>query len=199
MLSPDSADMVGLLRESLMGEYSTQLYGESGQLPPAHELKVVYLRLLDNATLASRVSRVCQCNSVPKKQSPFYKTHSWSHNVADTIWIHSKDTAIQSHRWAEVTHCADEAEHGSWFYVAPGSGISINVGRTLVLDYRRNRTAQALHSRADHARLHSTFDAKYDSVQFLNRKHSFSSELKHELVMLRWTSEGQFVSHRCAC
>ena len=187
-------DKVVALRDSLLGTYSQQLYRGLSRVPAAHSLKVVYLRLLDNATLLSKVQRVCQCDSV--NLHPFYKTHSRSHNIADTIWIHGNDTVIGANEWAEVTHCPDAEEHGAWFYVAPGSGISINVGRTLVMDYRTDRSAQRLHTHTDRIRLRDQFDPIYDSVQFLHRKHSFSRELKHELVMLRWTQDADFVRHR---
>ena len=193
---PVATDMVMALRDSLLGAYSQKLYRGISRIPPAHSLKIVYLRLLDNATLLSRVQRVCQCNSALENVDPFYKTHSWSHNIADAVWMHGDDSAIGNHQWAEVTHCPDEAEHGAWFYVASGSGISINVGKTLVIDYRTNRSAQLLHAHADHMKMRGHFDPSYDSVQFLHRKHSFSRELKHELVMLRWKSEADFAQHR---
>ena len=43
---------------------------------------------------------------------------------------------VRNNSWVEVTHCArrGDALHGAqWLYVAGGSGVSVNVGRTLVM------------------------------------------------------------------
>lgn len=47
---------------------------------------------------------------------------------------------LRNHSWVEVTHCAARARRGPrwklcpmWLYVAPGSGVSMNIGRSLVL------------------------------------------------------------------
>ena len=81
---------------------------------------------------------------------------------ADTIWIgrnmpRARDLPAISHSWVEVMHCGSSLPRASaaarsatsmqvsggwrratgpaWMYHAPGSGVSINVGNTLVLEF----------------------------------------------------------------
>jgi hypothetical protein len=83
-----------------------------------------------------------------------------SHDPVDTLWIgrhvgKSRAVPAPNHTWIEVTHCSsgifnvaanDTAPAGiidgvtfrrsigpAWLYAAPGSGVVINVGRTVVL------------------------------------------------------------------
>ena len=64
-----------------------------------------------------------------------------SFDTASSATALAHEHAVASHSWVEATHCFyyDWAEHthgGSpmWWFVAPGSGLWLNVGRTVVLD-----------------------------------------------------------------
>lgn len=179
--------------------YSQALYGAEGRVPS--DVRVVWLRLVDNATLRS-LPRICLCVSQPP-ETPFYTPQSVMHNPADSLWLHvaAPTPQVPDHSWAEVTHCPDDWANPMWFYASPGSGLSINVGRTLLLrrdapaESWRRRLVTQLHAdpRADTAagRNASLLVARligrgYDSVQLADHREAYSSELKHEIVMLRW-------------
>lgn len=135
------------LTRHLCDVYSAQLYGAPGRLP-ASELKVVWLPLLRGADLA----QLQTCLGGPSEASPFYLPYSKRYNSPDSVWLQSRRQprsksglaasltsglpAVPSHGWAEVTHCPSPAEDkrsramGTWFYHAPGAGLSLHVGRT---------------------------------------------------------------------
>lgn len=57
-----------------------------------------------------------------------------------SLWLHREPArkAVPSHGWAEVTHSPLKhdplwSSGPMWLFVTPGSGISVNVGRTLVV------------------------------------------------------------------
>ena len=67
-------------------------------------------------------------------------------SVSGQMWVHQPavSTAAAQDSWVEVLHCANEPSGKerlltgwkyapAWFYAAPGSGVSINVGRTRVV------------------------------------------------------------------
>ena len=97
--------------------YSEALYGAEGRVPS--DVRVVWLRLLDNATLSS-LPRICQCVAQPPSR-PFYTPNSVMHNPADTFWLHvaAPTPPLADHSWAEVTHCPDDWTP-MWFYHSPG-------------------------------------------------------------------------------
>jgi len=83
-----------------------------------------------------------------------------------------------------------------WFYATPGSGVSINIGRTRVFgSYEEAKTFLQSAMRADGKRSWSTCHAatidesgagaELDSVQILHHKEYYSLELRHEILMLR--------------
>jgi hypothetical protein len=69
------------------------------------------------------------------------------HAPREVVWFHNfsrQHSPLVDHAWAEVTHCGGGWRTGperlaNWFYVARGSGLFVNVGRTLVL--RRHQDA----------------------------------------------------------
>ena len=85
-----------------------------------------------------------------------------------------------------------------WFYVAPGSGVSVNVGRTRAFDTHLEAEAFLRNSLAPQeaslvtgpAECHSakviplSVASGLDSVQIVWHTEHFSSEQRHELIML---------------
>ena len=78
-------------------------------------------------------------------------------DAEDTVWVGRnvggwRESPAPNHSWVEVAHCGtglprpfnlSEAAPPwkrvlgpAWFYSAPGSGVSINLGRTVVLDFQ---------------------------------------------------------------
>jgi len=125
----------------LQGSYSKQLYGEEGRVP-LEALRVVWLSLL-NRTARDALAHIglCKANARPPRH-PFFWGIDTIANPIDAMWLskRSPHVAIPDFGWAEVTHCANKNslkrpawQFGPmWLYVADGSGVSVNVGRSLV-------------------------------------------------------------------
>ena len=136
-LQPVSVSRVvsDLLTPMLQDEYSERLLGARG-LVDIPSLRVIWLRLLSASALARLAAvGVCSINSRPPFQ-PLYYGHDMVATPVDTLWIHptSMPAPAANYSWVEVTHCP-RRNHVSamWLYAAAGSGVSINVGRTLVI------------------------------------------------------------------
>ena len=150
----------GRLAAHLSSNYSVALYRAPNRTPPADELRVVYLDLLSAEALKLVIGvGVCQYEAMPPLQ-PFYSRQDVSASPIDTLWVHQDAPAqpISPNSWAEITHCAVKWTGGFlhgvrpwnaglawkhmpfWAYVAPGSGVSVNVGRTLVVESYREAT-----------------------------------------------------------
>ena len=59
----------------------------------------------------------------------------------DIIWVknmHNIPIHVEDNTWVEISHSPREGSFGSlgpmWAYVAPGSGVSVNVGNVLFVD-----------------------------------------------------------------
>lgn len=135
--------------EQLQGNYSKTLYGRTGQVDVA-SLNLIWLPLL-SAPAFDRLDKMGVCMWEPRLPEvglsdgnvslPIHGPHSsWSNPLA--VWRYTEQRGIPSHQWVEVAHTAVGLEahpDGNvdglpWFYVAHGSGVSINVGRTAILD-----------------------------------------------------------------
>lgn len=133
----------------LAADYSVKLYGGGRRTPNVTDgLRVIYLDLLDleAVRLLAQVG-VCEFEGKPPLQ-PLYAKQDLFKTPINTVWIHPETAPqpIADHGWVEVTHCPVnlESERRSlrflawkhtplWAYAAAGSGVSMNVGRTLVL------------------------------------------------------------------
>ena len=140
-----------LLGPILQGNYSETLYGAPGRVP-LHDLRVVWLDLLPKRSLR-RLSQVGMCKWEAKPPfQPFYFVQDMLAGPVDTMWLSRfpPEVPLASHTWVEVVHCPNRrATSGRrrlerqplmnwkfrpmWFYLAPGSGISINLGRTVAV------------------------------------------------------------------
>ena len=167
------------------------LYGGAHRLPVLDDLKLVWLRLLDNTTL-SCLPPMCFWDTF-ESASSLSARHSYLYEPSNSMWIQNDVTPLKSHAWAEVTRCRESGdsptdetltkrhwEHLPWFYHAPGSGQSIHIGRTLVMPYHPfNMSEQFLWAQA----------GAYDSVQFLDDQDGARKQnrlrRRHEIVMLR--------------
>lgn len=146
---PDDALMLAL--GSLQGEYSKRLYGKPG-LVDSSTLRLVWLDLLPAAALEQlNTTGICGVEAAGPWR-PFFTSIDLFTAPLDAVWISRRNNrphALANHTWVEVAHCAQGrgwAEEGlsnprpawkckpAWFYVAHGSGVSINVGRTIVVD-----------------------------------------------------------------
>lgn len=187
------------LHTILSDQYSMTLYNGTGRLPAS--LRVVWLRLLDNATLRA-LPLVCCGVPLPPWQ-PFMYPPSEVRTSTDSLWVHHAGNQWQplaDHAWAEIVHCSD-VWRPLWFYHAPGSGLSINVGKTYTMYHTGEWTGgeehhgqlthysenEVVHRGDDQNWYENLRNQGYDSVQFVRHKEDNSPELLHEIVMLRWT------------
>jgi len=133
-----------LPRDELRGPYARRVYGTHGTqaAPSLAALKVVWIDLLGPAQRASiRKIGVCSRAGGTPLQPLFASV------LRNALWVHQPGliahVPLPSYAWAEVIHCplrAGPTEDAHWWryapmwtYVAPGSGVSFNVGRTLVV------------------------------------------------------------------
>ena len=135
----------------LQGSYSRTLYGAEGRVP-LQELRLIWLDLLPRRSLEllSQVG-MCKWEAKPPLQ-PFYFVQDMQSNPVDAMWVSRGParTPLPSNAWVEVTHCSNERatrerrkvesmplmrwkHQPMWFYVASGSGVSINLGRTVAV------------------------------------------------------------------
>jgi len=140
-----------LLGPILQGNYSQILYGAPGRVP-LHDLRVVWLDLLPGQSLR-RLSQVgmCKWEAKPPYQ-PFYFVQDINAGLVDSMWLSRfpPEVPLASHAWVEVTHCPNRRATSQrrrmerqplmnwkfrpmWFYLAPGSGVSVNLGRTVAV------------------------------------------------------------------
>ena len=167
------------------------------------DLRVVFADLLPRGALRALASvGVCKAEAAPPF-NPFYWGHDIKANPRNSFWI-SRTLGPQpaaNDTWLEVTHCAQQAYRSGgssfpfWAYEAPGSGISMNVGSTMVADSYNHATAllrQAFPKRegaamADgevSAALANSPLAGLDSLQVINHREYHSVEARHEIIFL---------------
>ena len=216
---------------ALQGDYSVALYGRKDRVPRTG-LRLVWLSLLPQSAL-ERLARVgiCLWNAMLPSQPFFAPIDIGNANPRDSLWVTNLPTrsaAVPSYGWVEVTHCpqiprrprgyTNGQRHPAWkygpawLYVAPGSGVSINVGRTRVFPrygMAIRWLARAVPGSFEHGShspkppdLNLTAGAgELDSVQILENNEYFSREPRHEVIMLRMAEgarlEASHSSVRC--
>ena len=183
-----------------MPAYSVALYGLEGAIELS-SLALIWLRLLPAAAIAA-LSRVGLCKRAALPPSkPFYYQHDFASTPRNAVWLGprwQRGRPLDDHTWVEVVHCTRNIRpvYGGgvmsalWAYVAPGSAVSVNVGRTLRAD-NYSHAVTMLHAifgaggkptTAAGSRLLSS----YDSLQILDHTEWFApGELRHEIVLLR--------------
>lgn len=153
------------------------------------------------------------CKRAAAARTPFFWGFDMAHSPLSMLWIQRDrpPRPLVSGEWAEVTHCGAQSSAELrqrrveryrglrtpfWAYGAPGSGVSINVGRTLVAS-NWSHAVELLHGafgqRDAHGRGTSptaggrALLAAYTSVQIVNHNEFYAgSAPRHEIVMLHW-------------
>mmetsp|Transcript_34638 Transcript_34638/g.84272 ORF Transcript_34638/g.84272 Transcript_34638/m.84272 type:complete len:365 (-) Transcript_34638:513-1607(-) len=237
---PDRRMSAALLTD-LQVNYSVRLYGSKYRID-LRRIRILWPALLTPKAFRSLLQPgVVTCGKDPRMSS---ETHMFvdppKNNLqAQAIWIHQPTlsrallprefAAPPSHSWVEVSHCYYSAEGGynkiepMWFFAAPGSGLFLNVGRTVHLDIhlggtdekRRERMHRALAAgnyyglnelingtesdlrcwkKTRAARCFKSLKS-YDSMIFPLRKwRTWGHELWTEIVLLHRGAERTFVS-----
>ena len=145
---PSPVEQLGAL---LQDDYSIAVYGAPNRVD-VQSLRVIWLALLPPEALRVivRLGGLCKYESgYPWR--PFLAALDLYSNPLDAAWVSWERNTLHgfpvaNHSWVEVTHCKSAQSHigaakygwqfgPMWLYAAPGSGVSINVGRSLVVNY----------------------------------------------------------------
>ena len=183
------------LTRLLQFDYSRALYRAAG-LVDGEALNLIWLPLLSDAAMRL-LTQMGVCWWEPRlPDHPLHAPHSLS-SPRDCVWRHTTERAVPSHGWVEVTHTnlfpwhpERKSDKLPWLYVARGSGISLNVGRTAVLSSATVRSCpRGARSREQLSCLGRGLDLKqFDSLQLLSSydfgDSSVDSGFRHELVLL---------------
>lgn len=180
VLRREPSQKIKLFELSLQDGYSRKLYGAPGRVPPGNELRIIWLDLLERWQM-EELAQIGVCNKSSFIGTPYFAPQSASANPFNSLWKHNEIRPGKPHEWIEVTHCSkscsDCARHNRssiWYYAAPGSGISINLGNTLFLGYHETNFEFI----ADDILLHLRH---YDSVQIFHLE-AYSIEWRHEII-----------------
>lgn len=144
--------LLGMLGPLLQTDYSVKLYGSQNRVDVLR-LQLVWVSLLPDAAkqLIARSGGVCKYDS-GQPWRPFFAALDIFANPLDAVWLsweHASSSLafpVANDTWVEVTHCA-QGKHAvgkrgygwqfgpMWLYAAPGSGVSMNVGRTVAMSF----------------------------------------------------------------
>ena len=192
---------------TLQGNYSQTLYGHEGRVD-AGALSLIWLPLISNETLEFLMCMgVCAWEPVPARTGrqllPLHAPHSTVAPGA-AIWRYhmTPSSAVPSHGWVEVAHASRlernrTRSRGSntvtgepWFYVARGSGVSLNVGRTVAVTDFPNCTKPDPRKKPEAYRMLGVDLSQLDSIQLLDVCDPADSQawkprgFRHEIVLL---------------
>ena len=137
------------LVRDLTGDYSVQLYGGGAPGLDLLQARVIWPAALGAAARASLGEANVSCGPDPRRAHEKYLFLDMQQNFvnAGALWLHQPRHRLlpppASGSWAEVSHCyyynwGEHVHAGTpmWLFATPGSGLSLNVGTTLVLPER---------------------------------------------------------------
>ena len=188
---------------TLQGNYSLTLYGHEGRVD-ADALSLIWLPLISNKTLDFLMCMgICAWEPVPaRKGRQLLPLHAPFSSVAPgaAVWRYymTPASAVPSHGWIEVAHASrldkePRIEHRDgvpWFYVARGSGVSLNVGRTVAVTHFPNCTKPDPRKNPEVYRMMGVDLSQLDSVQLLDVCDPADPQawkprgFRHEIVLL---------------
>lgn len=113
-------------------------------------------------------------------------------------------SAYPNHSWVEVTRCMNAKirsweDLGAWYYAMPGSGIFLNIGRSIVIPHDSIRGKDSLYY---------DYGALFDTVQILDNPDQRCGNMAVEIVSLHASGQqlcadeyrsGYNASHTCLC
>ena len=155
----------------LNGSYSRQLYGARNRMPPIERLRIIWSQLLPDwaVTALSKAAPVCR-HMARTPWRPFYSMQDLIFaNPQDALWLHSVPSSAPpaaNHSWIEVAHCPDRRKKERdarspafkfgplWLYAAEGSGVWVNVGRTIAVAEYKDAAAIIEHALPGNTRLY---------------------------------------------
>jgi hypothetical protein len=168
--------------------YVLQLYGadesQLALLPRIDQVDMVYTDMLQiHGVRPIEDQDFCPYAAAhtPKKLSQLHPTRA-------AYYYHLPPTPAKSYAWVEVTHCFSNFEFdGAWFFPMRGSGIFVNVGRTLVFDeqFQAQEFFGVIDADGENGGFNNVAQAAaaagYDSVQFM--AHCEGCQCYSELVI----------------
>lgn len=197
----------------LNGTYSEALYGVAGALD--HNFRLIWPSLL-SASAINLVRTRCTMPADPQESALAF-AYPWPGNrflQHAALWLyrpHQQLTfTVEDNSWVEVTHCAytngvtDTTP--MYFFHAPGSGVHLNVGRSLRLrqvhddDSDPHFDAHRAIDRGDISRAERLLGVDlsvYDSVQYpLYTTETWRGAQFTEIAMLKWQNEREHITAR---
>jgi len=202
-----------VLKAHLNGSYSLALYGEQGGVDP--HVRVIWPSLLSATGALDFVRLRCSmpASAAENDVAIFYDWPEHRNFLQHgALWLHRPlhqlAAAHEDDAWIEVVHCAYTngvtITTPMYFLHAPGSGLRLNVGRSLRMHQIHDGDTDphfAVHRAVDRGDITQAgallgMDlSSYDSIQFpLYTTESWKSEHFTEVAMLRWHSERDHVS-----
>ena len=225
------------LQAELNSDYAAALYGPAARFK-LDQTRVIWPSLLSSSGRAT-LKRAVYCRGVQlcNSKSRSRGQHCAERNStvlfvqppgnflnSEALWVHQPEWRLPrppvTDQWAEVSHCFYWSPHEHvhpgtpmFFFHAPGSGVWLNVGRTLLVessdpsliahmhkavilgyDHRIEPLLDELRNRSTVGNISALHD--YDSVQFplYGYSSSWGGQRFTEIVMLKWGREMSFVS-----
>mmetsp|Transcript_3769 Transcript_3769/g.12150 ORF Transcript_3769/g.12150 Transcript_3769/m.12150 type:complete len:205 (+) Transcript_3769:79-693(+) len=142
----------------LNSSYSAALYGSAGRVPA--NLRVVWPALLsESARLSLNGAVACASSSRLPPNALYFGDGAIQHQQT-ALWVYQPGDLpfAPSGSTVEVAHCAYSGARGGddvrpsrspmWFHVMPGSGITVEVGRTLLASPQTFGRARSKHMHA---------------------------------------------------
>ena len=201
------------LLDYLNSTYSVAVYGVPGALDP--HFRLIWPAVLSDTAL-SRVRIRCTAPATAQEEGlafnfPWPGSNFLQHAA---LYLYRPRSQVafthEDHTWVEVTHCA--YTHGvhdrtpMYFFHAPGSGLRLNVGRSLRLRQVHDGDDDphfAVHRATDRgdfataARMLNVNLSQYDSIQYpLYTTETWRGLQFTEIAMLHWHNEREHVTAR---
>jgi len=131
------------------------IFGEVGGEPLISALQNISVNTQLGMRTGKELRDIMEC---PTQPGEVYRCMVWSIEAGCFLdlptWIfvyqgHPPPAGIASDTWTEVSHCSlpEESDYswGTWFYAANGSGMWLNVGRTVVFENHQHAIQEMLH------------------------------------------------------
>lgn len=197
----------------LNGSYSEAVYGVTGALDA--NFRVIWPSMLSDLALALVRTRCTMPADSREDQVAF--AYPWPGNrflQHAALWLYRPRRqltfAVENDTWVEVTHCAYTNGVADttpmYFFLVPGSGLHLNVGRSLHLRQMQDGDDDP------HFQVHRAIDrgdlsyasgllgidlSSYDSIQYpLYSTESWRGAMFTEIAMLKWHNERDHVTAR---
>ena len=128
-----------------LDDYNVQVYGVRGVIDAASKIRLLWAELLSTEVLTQLAIRCKVPSGVGVNSPPSLYIHPPENfHQRSAVWVHRPPddwpTDYPDHAWVEVTHCGYSGHEGitrntpMWFFVAAGSGVWLNLGRSHRVD-----------------------------------------------------------------